>query len=112
MRMIDADELVAEMKKRQDKVAEWRDRARSENIRIRADGVLGAFIEFKQTIDKMPTVEGTPEIKVGKWMRYGEDGNPNTEDTVFWQCSECMETYTGRTTRIPNFCPNCGSEMR
>lgn len=32
MRMIDADELVAEMKKRQDKVAEWRNRARSDAL--------------------------------------------------------------------------------
>lgn len=60
-------------------------------------------------MSEVPTIE---ERKKGKWLRYGEDGNPNTEDTVFWQCSECMETYTGRTTRIPNFCPNCGSEMR
>lgn len=59
-----------------------------------------------------PTAPTIEERKKGKWLRYGEDGNPNTEDTVFWQCSECMETYTGRTTRIPNFCPNCGSEMR
>lgn len=53
-----------------------------------------------------------PERKRGKWLRYGEDGNPNEDDTVFWQCDQCLETYTGRTTRIPNFCPNCGADMR
>lgn len=34
------------------------------------------------------------------------------EDTVFWQCDQCLEQYTGRTKRIPNFCPNCGADMR
>lgn len=52
------------------------------------------------------------EPRKGKWMRYGEDGNPNEEDTVFWQCDQCLETYTGRTTRIPNYCPNCGVYMK
>ena len=63
----------------------------------------------RENFENMRPIE---ERKTGKWMRYGEDGNPNTEDTVFWQCSECMETYTGRTTRISNYCPNCGADMR
>ena len=53
-----------------------------------------------------------PERKKGRWLRYGEDGYPNNEDTVFWQCDQCLEQYTGRTKRIPNFCPNCGADMR
>ena len=57
-------------------------------------------------------LESEPERKKGKWLRFGEDGNPNEDDTVFWQCDQCLETYTGRTTRIPNFCPNCGADMR
>lgn len=48
----------------------------------------------------------------GKWLRYGEDGNPNETDTVFWQCDQCLESYTGRAKKIPNFCPNCGADMR
>ena len=53
-----------------------------------------------------------PERKKGEWLRYGEDGYPNNEDTVFWQCDQCLEQYTGRAKKIPNFCPNCGADMR
>lgn len=60
-----------------------------------------------QAIEALPSAQRT-----GEWLRYGEDGNPNEEDTVFWQCDQCLETYTGRTTRIPNYCPNCGADMR
>lgn len=61
-------------------------------------------------IDALPSV--TPKQKKGKWLRYGEDGYPNNEDTVFWQCDQCLEQYTGRAKKIPNFCPNCGADMR
>lgn len=64
---------------------------------------------LKIIVDEQPTVE---ERKKGRWLRYGEDGYPNNEDTVFWQCDQCLEQYTGRTKRIPNFCPNCGADMR
>lgn len=64
---------------------------------------------LKIMVDEQPTVE---ERKKGRWLRYGEDGYPNNEDTVFWQCDQCLEQYTGRTKRIPNFCPNCGADMR
>lgn len=61
-------------------------------------------------IDALPSV--TPKRKKGKWLRYGEDGYPNNEDTVFWQCDQCLEQYTGRAKKIQNFCPNCGADMR
>ena len=52
-----------------------------------------------------------PEPKKGKWLRYGEDGYLNSVDTVHWQCDQCLESYFGRTKRIPNYCPNCGAKM-
>jgi len=61
-------------------------------------------------IDALPSAQ--PERKKGEWLRYGEDGYPNNEDTVFWQCDQCLEQYTGRAKKIPNFCPNCGAKMR
>ena len=64
---------------------------------------------LKIMVDEQITVE---EHGKGCWLRYGEDGYPNNEDTVFWQCDQCLEQYTGRTKRIPNFCPNCGADMR
>ena len=99
MRMIDADALKEEIVE-----------AGQESTRYR----IGEFWELNRdeiwkVIDEQPTVE---ECKKGRWLRYGEDGYPNNEDTVFWQCDQCLEQYTGRTKRIPNFCPNCGADMR
>ena len=71
------------------------------------DGRNSGLFVAESIVSNLPSAQRT-----GKWLRYGEDGNPNEEDTVFWQCDQCLETYTGRTTRIPNFCPNCGSDMR
>jgi rubrerythrin len=64
---------------------------------------------LKIMVGEQPTVE---ERKKGRWLRYGEDGYPNNEDTVFWQCDQCLEQYTGRAKKIPNFCPNCVADMR
>ena len=99
MRLIDADRLKEEIVE-----------AGQGSTRYR----IGEFWELNRNeiwkvIDEQPTVE---ERKKGRWLRYGEDGYPNNEDTVFWQCDQCLEQYTGRTKRIPNFCPNCGADMR
>ena len=66
---------------------------------------------LKDTADCYEKEYLTSAERKGKWLRYGEDGYPNEEDTVFWQCDQCLEQYTGRTTRIPNYCPNCGARM-
>lgn len=75
-----------------------------------SNGFNTALVAVKCDLDKVPSV--TPKQKKGEWLRYGEDGYPNNEDTVFWQCDQCLEQYTGRAKKIPNFCPNCGADMR
>lgn len=92
-RLIDADALKA------------RTKAREKN----------GFTEFITEvlcglIDKAESVDAV-EVKHGEWLRYGEDGNPNSIDTCIWQCDKCLETYYGRTERIPNYCPHCGAKM-
>ena len=69
-------------------------------------------IEYASQIPSDCPLPAQPERKKGEWLRYGEDGYPNNEDTVFWQCDQCLEQYTGRAKKIPNFCPNCGADMR
>lgn len=57
--LIDRDAYKAEMKKRQDNCAEWRDNAKADGdmeIYHRADGALSVFCEAKLTLDKMPTI--------------------------------------------------------
>ena len=69
--------------------------------------------DVEHTIECLKALSSAqPERKKGQWLRYGEDGYPNNEDTVFWQCDQCLEQYTGRAKKIPNFCPNCGADMR
>lgn len=63
MRLIDADPYRAEIKKRQDACAKWRDETDDEDIKIRADGSLAAFIECKLTLDKMPTIDASGIVK-------------------------------------------------
>lgn len=60
-RLIDADAYRAEMKKRQDACAEWRDDIKDgggygTELYYRADSFLGAMCEAKLTLDKMPTI--------------------------------------------------------
>lgn len=66
--------------------------------------------ELYDILERMPTIDAV-EVKHGEWLRYGEDGNPNSIDTCIWQCDQCLETYYGRTTRIAKYCPNCGAKM-
>ena len=69
--------------------------------------------DVEHTIECLKALSSAqPERKKGQWLRYGEDGYPNNEDTVFWQCDQCLDQYTGRAKKIPNFCPNCGADMR
>ncbi len=65
---------------------------------------------YVSKVKAIPAADVVPARR-GQWMRYGEDGYPNTEDTVAWQCDQCLEMYYGRTTRVPNYCPNCGCRM-
>lgn len=66
-------------------------------------------------IDALPSV--TPKQKTGRWI-YGED-NPGTGRDG-WFCSECehfeMWDYSAdmksAELNLPNFCPNCGADMR
>lgn len=60
MRLIDADKLCEEFKKRQTAALNWKEQAiMNDNLEaeIRADAILTFLSEVKLTIDKAPTVE-------------------------------------------------------
>lgn len=59
MRLVDADYFSAEMKKRQDKCAEWVETVKEEDDETyqHACGALSVFSEVKLTLDKMQTVD-------------------------------------------------------
>ena len=90
MRCIDADALLTDLNNIKYPGAPYVDAG----IRIAVGKICDA-----QTIE--------PERKKGKWKRhYCEDENPNG-----WRCDNCDEWYYFGQT-LPNFCPNCGADMR
>lgn len=117
MRLIDADKLCEEFKRRQKAALNWKEKAIMNDdleIEIRADAVLGFLSEVKLTIDKAPTVthdkiqaimsdylvyRSEPQRPLGKWL----------EDSGNIACSNCHTIWLYRKT---NYCPNCGAKMK
>ena len=100
MRAIDGDRL----KRKAQKVATeaWKMKTKAT-----VEVILNEFIDW---INDAPTIE--PERKKGKWV--------SCTDERFVMCSVCsMETTRNELAGIalfgenePNFCPNCGADMR
>ena len=104
MRLIDADALCEEFKKRQQAALRWKEKALldgDEERSIRADATLAFLSEVKLTIDNAPTVEERPQ---GEWMKI------EAPSYTIIRCTCCG--YKDNAIYIPNFCPNCGADMR
>ena len=71
--------------------------------------------KMQNVVSNLPSAQ--PERKRGRWI-YGED-NPGTGRDG-WFCSECehfeMWDYSvdmkSAELNLPNYCPNCGADMR
>ena len=62
----------------------------------------------QHVMNSIPAVEP----KQGKWIGEGDgyaDGGI-VYDT--WYCSNCDHCEEGEELALPNFCPNCGADMR
>ena len=71
-RLIDADELCEQFKKRQQAALRWKEKSilnGDEERSIRADATLAFLSEVKLTIDNAPTVEERPQ---GEWIPVSE----------------------------------------
>ena len=100
MRYIDADALQKEMKQRQESAYQWYSDAKvkeDEEIMVRADSAMAAFIECRLTIGNQPTADVAP-VRHGRWKRVG--------DTA-WECSACGCISCCNGT----YCPDCGAKM-
>lgn len=87
MRLIDADALQDHVqRKKQPTIASERHR----------EGFNDAISRVKSMIHSAPTIDST---KSARWKGEGFGD---------YRCSLCDETVSGQ----PNFCPNCGAEMR
>lgn len=87
MRPIDADELTEMV---------WRER-------------LDTRERIANLIARQPTIKRT--VERGKWIPYGRDSGYNS----FIRCSKCgheVTLYADSVKVNPNFCENCGADMR
>ena len=85
MRFIDADELIIAFEPYHD-----------------CDWYTPWIIE---KINEAPTVEAVPVVR-GKWLY--------NDFIKEWECSKCHSSISLSDDRNshPNFCPNCGADMR
>ena len=60
--------------------------------------------EVRESLSNMPSVES--ERKKGHWI--GIDDYPHET----WECDQCGCIYEEMPSWTPNFCPNCGADMR
>ena len=84
---------------------------------IDREAVLSKFLEYgigwgaakvKGVINSIPAADVRPVVR-GKWEWNKNNG--------FYYCSECgsispREDQDGEYCDCPNFCPNCGADMR
>lgn len=89
MRLIDADALIAEM--------------RREPKFEKTDFDKRMIYIEKSVIDKQPTIEAVP-VKHGRWI----------DDLGFYVCSVCDKSGAWNSWEVPwksDYCPNCGAKM-
>ena len=92
MRLIDADKLSKELEEFTENLPPFKGSKVYEEI---IKSVFWAVIQF---INRTHTVEMRPK---GYWMGYGHD-----------VCSVCNRFFDSMDGSEPNFCPNCGADMR
>lgn len=58
-----------------------------------------------QRIKGLPSAD-VPDRKVGEWI--GIDDYPYES----WECDQCGCVYEEMPSWVPNYCPNCGAQMK
>lgn len=99
MRLIDADTLIP--------------KEVHTIIRLTATGEQTESVVYAEQIDNAPTVDAV-ERKRGRWVDDGLDAIGAMGIEYRWKkCPNCGERISkAPMQRLPNFCPNCGAEMR
>lgn len=73
-------------------------------------GIKDACTDILEKISKMPTIE--PERKKGNWIGIEREDKTLPGISECW-CSECFNyAPLMPNDEFPNFCPNCGTDMR
>ncbi len=132
MRLIDADALCGEFKRRAVSARNWKERAimeKNEEAIIRADATLAFLSEVKLTIDNTPTVDAYTEDDVKTAIKEGHEVGyemakakferpqgewifkHNSSDVWCSVCDISLESNLCEGIRF-RYCPNCGADMR
>ena len=120
MRIIDADALIAELKKdeeRWDREAEDGEQnpqnctaGYAQAMWSRANGIRDAII----SIYDAPTIDAV-EVVHGEWIGYnadkGSDWLRSDGEPIFLVCNKCHGMVMNNASLHWNFCPNCGAKM-
>lgn len=70
------------------------------------------LFEIQEAIDDMPTADVQP-VKHGYWIEeVREVGGFFKLYQTYIHCSECGKEHYSGTLPKPNFCDNCGADMR
>ena len=121
MRLIDADALKEDFKKRLSFTHKWIEKAKDEETKIRANAVITYICEVIMTIDNAPTVEThdtvnmycdkDTQIIVEQIRPQGEWEEPfEMNGKTYHKCNHCH--ISSELILIDKFCPNCGADMR
>lgn len=65
-------------------------------------GYNTALCKMKTRIANVPAADVKPVIR-GEWIQYG---------TMKWYCSKCGRTIEREECSLPNFCEDCGANMK
>lgn len=69
---------------------------------------------MRDMVAKLPAIDPASLRPKGEWLGSGDGFDPEG-NMVFdmWECSECIYYIdTDEPDTLPNFCPNCGADMR
>ena len=100
MRLIDADAFKEYLKNAYEEVKH-----------VYTDGGVFAWRiteDFCRDIDEQPTINAEPERKNGEWI-VEKDCEGKTRTCICGLCGYKTDKYTWKN---PNYCSNCGADMR
>lgn len=92
MRLIDADTL-------KDYIKVW-------NV---GEGIGDNHSEILKAVDRQPTIEAVPVVH-GEWIEVYDENY----ETWYYDCSKCGDGFATKEKcqSLPNFCGECGADMR
>ncbi len=103
MRLIDADDLIEELRKDKEDVYSH------VFCHVGCDAEESLLVDLEQMINNQPTIEAVPAVH-GEWV----DNTGCLDSVRQYKCSNCGKkpiTNMNYVRMLTNFCPNCGRRV-